>query len=535
MSSCISTPSQETAVESTDTPKPIPADTPSPTNTPEIKTVILGESESIDGSWTAIISLTTQERDKKLDFRVSSKSENKEWIIEQTEWNEIQTSSSMVPFPYIFQWSQDNNHLYFSYLPNFNDGCFGYFRPGGFDLKQLDLITGEITTVRSGGSTWMALSPDEKQLAYIDTFSGSVSILDIENKTEKTFQLPSIENEMEFVTDTSNLYWAPDGKSLVYAHFIGACDMIVPISYIIQLYPDTGQQKVLVNQSEDGLYPIEWNIQDNILIKNSNGEMFWLSPLTLEVIPYVNLYIPENSKSPNENWTGLVTIMTKEENKKLLFKVSNNLTNQDWVIEDLDFKELEPMIGYYYPYIFKWSDNGSYLFYSHLTTGGDACAILTKPAGYDFKRFDLTNGEDVTIQDGWTVWRALSPDESKISYINDDGGVTILEIENGEEYIFSLPSIEVEYGLEKRTSQIYWSPDGKRLIYTYILGFCDRNVYTYILEIDLATQKQSVLVNHDEHGYIPIEWNKQNKILLLDNEDNNWWLDPTTQEITPAE
>jgi len=290
MSSCTSTPTQAAVVEITDTPKPIstltstarPTDTPASTVTPEIKTVILGESESIDGNWTAIISLTTQERDKKLYFRISSKSSNKEWIIDQTEWKELQTSSSMVPFPYIFQWSQDNNH---SYLPNFNDGCFGYFRPGGFDLKQLNLNTGEITTVRSGGSTWMAVSPDEKKLAYIETFGGNVSILDIENGTEKTFPLPPVENEMGFITDTSDLYWAPDGKSLVYTHFVGACDMIVPISYIIQLFPDSGQQKVLVNHSEEGYIPVEWDMQDKVLIRDTNGDRFWLSLPTLEITP----------------------------------------------------------------------------------------------------------------------------------------------------------------------------------------------------------------------------------------------------------
>lgn len=293
LSGCTSAPIQEVIVEPTDTPRPIftltstakPADTPTLTITPEVNTVTLEESTSLDEKWTAIISLTTQDRDKKLDFRVSSKSANKEWVVDQVEWNELQTSSSMVPFPYVFQWSQDNNYLYYSYLPNFADGCFRYSRPGGFDLQEFDLNTGEISTIRTGESTWMAMSPDEKQLAYIDTFGGNVSILDVDNKTEQTFPLPSVENEMGFVTDTSDLYWAPDGKSLIYAHYVGACDMIVPISYVIQLFPDTGKQKTLVSYSEEGFYPIEWNIQEEVLLRDLHGNRFLLNPVTKEITP----------------------------------------------------------------------------------------------------------------------------------------------------------------------------------------------------------------------------------------------------------
>jgi len=291
LTSCTTAPTQTLSVNFTVTSKPtiiIPTNestnTPlPPTSTPEIETVIVEESTSLDGIWTAMISLTTQERDKKLDFRVSNKSTNKEWIVEQLEWNELQTPSSWVPFPYIFKWSKDNDYLYYSYEPNFNDGCFGIFKPGGLKLDRLDLTTGEIVAILDGGGTWMSLSPNEKQLAYIKSFGGNVSILDIENGKTQNYPLPPIENKMQYTTDTSDLYWSPDGKSLIYAHYIGACDLMIPYSYIFQLFPDTGQQKVLVDHSEQGYIPDEWTVQDKVLLRDTNGDRFLLDVTTKEI------------------------------------------------------------------------------------------------------------------------------------------------------------------------------------------------------------------------------------------------------------
>ena len=289
--SCTSSPTKTAVPDPTATAKPsftpTPAftNTPSSTSIPETETIILEESASSNGNWSAIISLTNQDRNKKLEFRASNKSSKQEWLVEQTKWNELETPSSWVPFPYIFKWSNDNNYLYYSHEPNFNDGCFGIFRPGGLDLNRIDLNTGEIVTILDDGGTWMALSPDEKKLAYIDTFGGNVSIVEIESTDIQTFPLPPIENEMKYVTDTSDLYWSPDGNSLVYAHYVGACDLLVPFSYIIQLYPDTNQQKFLIENDEHGYVPLAWNIQDQIVLKGNENRYWWLNPITKDITP----------------------------------------------------------------------------------------------------------------------------------------------------------------------------------------------------------------------------------------------------------
>ena len=193
------------------------------------------------------------------------------------------------------------------------------------------------------------------------------------------------------------------------------------------------------------------------------------------------------------------------------------------------------MDGYLYPYIFKWSDQGDFLYYSHLTTGGDGCYIPSEPGGYGLRRFDLLTGEDTLVLEKRGTWLALSPDETKLAYVQGwDGNVTLLDIEKQTEQTVPFPPITDVYGLVDTTDYIYWSPDGNSFVYAFLWGDCGDYFISYIVHFDINTQEQTILINHDEHGYIPVEWNEQDKILLLDNENNNWWLNPVTKEITPA-
>ena len=252
--------------------------------------------------------------------------------------------------------------------------------------------------------------------------------------------------------------------------------------------------------------------------------------------PETETVVFEESTSPDGLWGATIIRTIQGENYNIRFTVSNNFNDQTWVIENLDFKKPEPLVGYHYPYIFTWSDNGKYLYYSHLTTGGDGCYVPSRPGGFDLRRVDLLTGEDVVIQEEGGTWLALSPDESKLAYVQGwDGNVTLLNIENQNEQIIPLPPITDVYGLVDTTDYVFWSPDGNSFVYAFLWGDCGDYFFSYIMHFDINAQKQTVLINHDEHGYIPVEWKEQDKILLLDNEDNNWWLDPTTKEITPAE
>ncbi|MCQ3935884.1 MAG: hypothetical protein DPW18_02435 [Chloroflexi bacterium] len=285
--SCQPTPEIPVQPEFTEisTPTSLPTVTPTMTSTPIAETVVFQENASPNGEWTGTVILTSSETSKDLLFKVSRNHNNHSWIIEQKDVNKDDNPLPGFTYPYIFKWSQDGKYLYYSHLPTFNDGCFGYFQPGGLDLIKFDLSNGEEVTLRDDKATWMALSPDEEKLAYIGTFGGNVSILDFEEKTTTTFQLPKVENPQNFVTDTSDIYWSPDGKSLIYAHYIGACELIFPFSYIFQLFPETGQQTILVDNSEESFRPIEWNVERQILLEDSENKKWWLDATTKEITP----------------------------------------------------------------------------------------------------------------------------------------------------------------------------------------------------------------------------------------------------------
>lgn len=255
--------------------------------------------------------------------------------------------------------------------------------------------------------------------------------------------------------------------------------------------------------------------------------------------PKADVVILEESISPNNTWTATITRTIRGKNYNLHFKVTNKQNNQIWVVENLDFTEPEnPLEGYKYPFVFKWSTDSKYLYYSHRSTGGDGCygSSMLNFGGFDLIRFDLSNGGIVTILDDPATWMVFSPDEKKLVHIHDwDGNVNVLEIATEKELVLPLPPIPDEYGLVNSTEYAIWSPDARTLIYAYMWGSCGDYFLSYIIHVNLDTQKQTFLVERDEHGYVPVEWNTQNEIVLKDNKNNLWWLNPNTKEITPAQ
>ena len=218
--------------------------------------------------------------------------------------------------------------------------------------------------------------------------------------------------------------------------------------------------------------------------------------------PETRVYIPEDSASPNGEWRGVVTVTTIGKDTNILFELSNSNNSKIWQVENKDFKEPEnPMDGYLYPYIFKWSDNGSHLYYSYLTTGGDGCYIPSEPGGYSLRKFDLSTSEDTLILEKRGTWLALSPDETKLAYVQDwDGNVTLLDIENQTEQIVPLPTITDVYSLVDTTDYIIWSPDGSSLVYAFLWGIAESTLLVTLCTLILILKNRlslSTMMNMD--------------------------------------
>ena len=270
--------------------------------------------------------------------------------------------------------------------------------------------------------------------------------------------------------------------------------------------------------------------------ETSSPEPLLTATLALTSTPVAETVVFEENKSPNGEWIGKVTVTTQGINKNVKFSLVNNITGQNWLIENRDFLEPEnPLEGFEYPYIFKWSEDGQHLFYSHLSTGGDGCYVTHKPGGFDFHRFDLATGEDIILQATGGTQLALSPDEKKLAYVqNWDSQLTILDFENKNMQVIPLLTITEVQGLVDTIDHILWSPDRTHLVYSYSWGDCGDYFVSNIIILELDTLSQIFLVENNRNGYIPIEWAKKEQILIKDNEDNQWWLNVTTKEIIPV-
>lgn len=255
--------------------------------------------------------------------------------------------------------------------------------------------------------------------------------------------------------------------------------------------------------------------------------------------PEITTAILEESTSPDNKWTAAVTITTQGTSKHLQFMATNNLDHTSRIISSRDFQEPEnPLDGFVYPYVFQWSKTGDHLYYSLLSTGGDGCFTQSRPGGTDLYRYDLNAEEiDFAVLVDYSSWIALSPKEEKLAYVEGWGdGVVIFDLLTRDRFVLQLPSIDNELSMETATRYIRWSPDGRSFVYAHLLGVCDYKIwYSYVIEVDSITREQTILVDHDDRGYIPLEWNALDQILLEDNDEQHWILNPNTKEITPVQ
>ncbi|HNH26071.1 MAG TPA: hypothetical protein PKJ84_11140 [Anaerolineales bacterium] len=288
--SCQVTPNKPTQLELTKTftPASVPTVTPVFTNTPVAETVVFEENMSPNGEWTGVVSVTTRDTQKNVNFIVVNNINNQKWTLEDINFLEPDNPLNGFKYPYVFMWSKDGRYMYYSHLSMGGDGCFGHFKPGGSDLIKFDLLLGIFVVIKEDSATWMALSPDEEKLAFVDMYGGNVSVLDIQKGITASFPLPDLEDAQGYYNDTSDIYWSPEGDSLVYAYYIGVCDFIYPASYIIQVFPESNYQKILIENSEESYEPVKWDIEDKILLEDYDNKQWWLDVTTKEISPVNN-------------------------------------------------------------------------------------------------------------------------------------------------------------------------------------------------------------------------------------------------------
>lgn len=278
-----------TAIPSrTNTPVAIQPSTPIPvTQTPQKtqlpKPVIVHESVSPDARWTAITSREFVEGQERSIFKVSNDGGRIEWEVENEIFIEEPPAGFWFPVP--FYWSKDGKYLYYAHRAS-GDGCFGGNKHLGKDLERIDLTTGEVSSISSGG-TYMSISPDENYLATISFGDEGINIQNLSSGKLEILDLLIRHEDLGLETDQRYISWSPDSKSLVFVIMAGVCDFSVEsyFNWIVRVDIESFSQKILTERDEQGLVPISWVEKDKILTRDKEGELWWMNPSTGNVSP----------------------------------------------------------------------------------------------------------------------------------------------------------------------------------------------------------------------------------------------------------
>lgn len=261
---------------------PIPA-TQTPKETPLPEPIIVYQSISPDARWTAITSREFVEGQERSIFKVSNDGGRIEWEVENKIFIEEPPAGFWFPVP--FYWSKDGKYLYYAHRAS-GDGCFGGNKHLGKDLERIDLTTGEVSQISSGG-TYMSISPDEKYLATISFGDEEINIQNLSSGNLEILDLLIRHEDLGLETDQRYITWSPDSKSLVFVIMAGVCDFSVEsyFNWIVRVDIESFSQKMLTERDEQGLVPISWVEKDKILTRDKEGKLWWMNPSTGKVSP----------------------------------------------------------------------------------------------------------------------------------------------------------------------------------------------------------------------------------------------------------
>lgn len=261
--------------------------------------------------------------------------------------------------------------------------------------------------------------------------------------------------------------------------------------------------------------------------------------------PDVQFWVEESFESPSKEWLATILIMQVQEGgeeseerpaydlKSSTLYVTGRGYKRDWVVEKID---IENFMGYTLAWPLAWSQDEKILYYTHRFGGGDGCFGQEDFYGTDLFEFDLESGESTQILPKVGYWVALSPDQTMFSAL-DREGLVIYEMETGGQQRISFDTIDgYNGGTVFHRSDLIWSPDSRSIAYTLSIDICNgpNDAKSSVVLFDVSSMESLILIENDEHCYTTVEWLDNGLILLQDENQQNWEIDPSTAELDRA-
>jgi sugar lactone lactonase YvrE len=206
-------------------------------------------------------------------YRTHLKVRSADGAVVWTAWEKTSQFGLGYTTPQPFHWSQDGRYLYFTNLPAI-DGCAPFV--DGSDLQRLDLTDGDVVEILPNvGSTTLSLSPDEKTLVY--TRDDELVLRSVPTAKEQRLKID--------IGVAGSIVWSPDGEAFMYALAI-ACDVA---SSIVRVDMEPLVQTTLVREYGGELITLGWPETGKVLLKDWDGNYWWMNAATGELTPATNL------------------------------------------------------------------------------------------------------------------------------------------------------------------------------------------------------------------------------------------------------
>lgn len=173
-------------------------------------------------------------------------------------------------------WSLDGRYFYFTRSAGM-DGC-SFGGPLGTSLKQLDLTTGQVTTLDPQLPV-QTLAPDAKWLLYKEAQDIVVLDLTMNNQVRQTMEA----YQGGPYVGLGNFVWSPDAKQLVMLVKQDDCDPDNPRSAVVLLERATLQQQTLLADWSHHIWIQGWTAEDKIWLRDDERHYWLLNPLTGEL------------------------------------------------------------------------------------------------------------------------------------------------------------------------------------------------------------------------------------------------------------
>lgn len=231
-----------------------------------------------------------------------------------------------------------------------------------------------------------------------------------------------------------------------------------------------------------------------------------------------------SSISPDQQWSASIYQSFDSGQHFMHLVVEKQDGSKKWIL-DKD-RAGQRATGDQYPVPFYWSKDLQTLYFTY-QGNQDGCFSYME-GGKGLFGLDLATGTVKTILDVFASEMKLSPDESKLAFVDyGDTGLKIFDLQSGS-------TIELERlypDLPTGQYGIAWSPDSKQLVFTILLNACIDDRATSIVIVDTVNRSQKIVLREDERRLGSKEWLAEDKVFVSDWSENSWYLNPQTGEL----